>query len=538
MKDFSDNNSNNDNSNNEAANTPLTPDDARLTAMALGELEDAALMAEIEANPALKAEFERIRNMGAALGKAYSAESAQPAPVVGKGTKIVKFPLLRPSVYWPISGALAASIVVALMLPALRNGPTPDATKPSVGATPAVLSAQNNEPDAGASVVAVADASQIADAGNATVADAVVASNTKVEIADLDVAPPPDGNVAVQTPLAGTDVGTDIKDGAATVQVVNEQFLKDLGAGSSEELLSFVPDAEVGGTVGNVSHQAAAVASQTLPPPPAPRLAMSMPGLVARQTGSRNTVATSNSARTTREVQVASSTASEEDIVYLSPFEVTANQNIGYTATSTLAGTRLRTDTTDFGGAVRSSPVRQRANVDATQSALSQDASSVTMATRKTVKGKVRYVVREDTVDVCAGVGDAIEELWGDTNVPSREAYDSIIENVFASPKVEPLSTFSIDVDTASYTNVRRLLDNGQRVPAGAVRIEEMVNYFDYDYAPPTDKNAPFAAHIEATVAPWEPTHQIVRIGLKGFEIPWATRPASNLVFLVDVSGS
>jgi secreted protein with Ig-like and vWFA domain len=112
------------------------------------------------------------------------------------------------------------------------------------------------------------------------------------------------------------------------------------------------------------------------------------------------------------------------------------------------------------------------------------------------------------------------------------------VENSFASPLAEPLSTFSIDVDTASYANVRRMLNNGWLPPAGAVRIEEMLNYFSYNYAPPADKGAPFAAHIAAASAPWAPEHQIVRIALKGYEVPWEERPASNLVFLVDVSGS
>ena len=101
----------------------------------------------------------------------------------------------------------------------------------------------------------------------------------------------------------------------------------------------------------------------------------------------------------------------------------------------------------------------------------------------------------------------------------------------------QPLSTFSADVDTASYTNVRRFLTQGQRPPVDAVRIEELVNYFPYSYAPPTG-TAPFAVALEAASAPWAPEHRLVRIGLKGREVSDATRPAANLVFLLDVSGS
>jgi Ca-activated chloride channel family protein len=100
-----------------------------------------------------------------------------------------------------------------------------------------------------------------------------------------------------------------------------------------------------------------------------------------------------------------------------------------------------------------------------------------------------------------------------------------------------PLSTFSIDVDTASYANVRRFINTGSLPPKDAVRIEEMINYFTYHDAPPTD-NTPFAVHTEVAGCPWQPEHRLLRIGLKGREIDLEARPASNLVFLLDVSGS
>ncbi|MHC4490305.1 MAG: vWA domain-containing protein [Planctomycetota bacterium] len=119
----------------------------------------------------------------------------------------------------------------------------------------------------------------------------------------------------------------------------------------------------------------------------------------------------------------------------------------------------------------------------------------------------------------------------------NTEAYDRIDENPFLSAATNPLSTFSIDVDTASYSNVRRFLASGSLPPQDAVRIEELVNYFPYAYAPPTD-GRPFAIHVEATTCPWKTDHRLVRIGLKGREIEWGRRPPSNLVFLLDVSGS
>jgi Ca-activated chloride channel family protein len=117
------------------------------------------------------------------------------------------------------------------------------------------------------------------------------------------------------------------------------------------------------------------------------------------------------------------------------------------------------------------------------------------------------------------------------------EEYDSFIENTFESPKSAPLSTFSIDVDNASYSNVRRFINNGQKVPKDAVRVEEMVNYFKYTYPQPIRDN-PFSINTEFADCPWNVNSKIVRIGLQGKEIPTSELPASNLVFLIDVSGS
>ncbi|MFH5804478.1 von Willebrand factor type A domain-containing protein [Alienimonas sp. DA493] len=126
----------------------------------------------------------------------------------------------------------------------------------------------------------------------------------------------------------------------------------------------------------------------------------------------------------------------------------------------------------------------------------------------------------------------------------SREQYAPIPENRFLSARDTPLSTFAVDVDTASYANVRRFLKNGQLPPPGAVRIEELVNYFRYDYEPPPAEGdgdgepRPFAVHAEVAACPWAPDHRLVRIGLKGREMEADARPLCNLVFLLDVSGS
>jgi Ca-activated chloride channel family protein len=117
------------------------------------------------------------------------------------------------------------------------------------------------------------------------------------------------------------------------------------------------------------------------------------------------------------------------------------------------------------------------------------------------------------------------------------EDYAKIVENDFIAVADDPRSTFSIDVDTASYSNVRRMLVDGTLPPADAVRIEEMINYFDYDYDAPTG-DAPFSMTSEVASCPWSSDHRLVHIGLQGVTLDESAVPARNLVFLLDVSGS
>jgi len=138
--------------------------------------------------------------------------------------------------------------------------------------------------------------------------------------------------------------------------------------------------------------------------------------------------------------------------------------------------------------------------------------------------------------------GDAEKErsafLSRESTAPfNTEAYDHVADNPFVAVAQDPRSTFSVDVDTASYSIVRRFLNDGELPPRGAVRIEELINYFPYAYAPP-EEGRPFAVHMDVAGCPWKPGHRLVRIGLKGRELPRGERPPSNLVFLLDVSGS
>ncbi len=141
--------------------------------------------------------------------------------------------------------------------------------------------------------------------------------------------------------------------------------------------------------------------------------------------------------------------------------------------------------------------------------------------------------------DGAAPAAEASAAAPGEALLPesNTEAYDSIEESRFLTVQESPFSTFGIDVDTASYSNVRRFLTSGSLPPSGAVRIEELINYFPYKYTPP-DGAEPFAMNAEVAACPWRPEHRLVRVGLKGKEIAYGERPACQLVFLVDVSGS
>ncbi len=120
------------------------------------------------------------------------------------------------------------------------------------------------------------------------------------------------------------------------------------------------------------------------------------------------------------------------------------------------------------------------------------------------------------------------------------DQFEPIIENDFRRVSEEPLSTFSIDVDTASFSKSRQYLMQLHRLPpAGAIRIEEWINYFEYSYEPPAkDDKRPFATRVEMAQCPWNPAHRVVSVGIKGKELDAAALPASNLVFLIDTSGS
>lgn len=119
-----------------------------------------------------------------------------------------------------------------------------------------------------------------------------------------------------------------------------------------------------------------------------------------------------------------------------------------------------------------------------------------------------------------------------------RENYEHIAQNPVRLVSENPVSTFSIDVDTGAYSNMRRFLNGGSLPPQDAVRTEELINYFAYDYPVPRNDDVPFLVSTEATAAPWNEDKILLRVGIKGFEVPADQRPAANIFFLIDVSGS
>ena len=165
----------------------------------------------------------------------------------------------------------------------------------------------------------------------------------------------------------------------------------------------------------------------------------------------------------------------------------------------------------------------------------SSNASSAKRLGRSARQEKLNFEYSEE---IQLGADDFSEIELSKQAETNNEQYGAYYDTPFVSPLQAPLSTFAIDVDTASYSNVRRYLGRrNQLPPQDAVRVEEMINYFDYDYRFTGDKH-PFSVHLETASSPWKAGNRIVRIGLKAKELSANKRPPSNLIFLIDCSGS
>ncbi|HWA10365.1 MAG TPA: von Willebrand factor type A domain-containing protein [Opitutaceae bacterium] len=406
---------------------PLSPNDPRLTAYALGELEAperAAVEEALAANPALRAAVEEIRATAAQLETALAAE---PAPSVSAvivpqppRSRVVRFPVA----YYIIGGLAAAGFAVLVV----RYEP------------PARVVREEAQP-----------------------------SYTEIRL----------------------DQG---RESAAAVQDKETPLPPASAPAPAPVAVPAVAEAKAwsGGTGGFP-------AVDSLPP-----ATVSLSGAMPQ-------------ASSPSEQSRIRGLAPTNDTVTLSPFEVNASKDTGYYAQNTLSGTRLNTKIEDRSSSISVVTKQQLSDARAL------DIADVFTYQRNAAAAKSEMA----TVKVALPAPPT----------PNTETYGLRQDNQFVAVASEPLSTFSIDVDSAGYSNVRRFLQSGQLPPRDAVRLEELVNYFPYRYAPPSD-NQPFAATMEVAAAPWDPRHRLVRIGLKGREVASAARPAANLVFLLDVSGS
>lgn len=167
-----------------------------------------------------------------------------------------------------------------------------------------------------------------------------------------------------------------------------------------------------------------------------------------------------------------------------------------------------------------------------------QRAPDASAQTQATAMGRARG--QETSMSMAARPAPAFiaAEMAAPQPAEFRNRFEEFKENTVTSVAANPVSTFSIDVDTASYSFVRRTLNSGRLPPKDAVRVEELINYFDYNYSMPAQKNIPFASNVAVMDSPWKAGNKLVHIGIKGYQIPADDIPRSNLVFLLDVSGS
>ena len=173
-------------------------------------------------------------------------------------------------------------------------------------------------------------------------------------------------------------------------------------------------------------------------------------------------------------------------------------------------------------------PLPSIAPVPAPAERLSRDRVEEVVVTGARIGGKVRAEPRRV----------ATQPYQYPSQPLDTERYPNAQSNPIKRVADDPVSTFSVDVDTAAYSNVRRFLQDGQRPPSDAVRVEELVNYFDYGYARPEDRTTPFSSYVALAPSPWSGERQILHVGIQGFDVPRAEAPPLNLVFLIDTSGS
>ena len=485
----------------------LLSDDPKLTAYALGELEGeerAAVEAALDRDPALRAAVEETRAMSAQLEAALAMEA----------TEETKMPVAAP--------LARVAIIPGRDLSKLDGGPLNELLSPLT------------------TVIRFPQFYYVA-AGLAAACFAVLvalrtppprqAAPTQKIYTEIDLtAPSPKMALAVAPATAGAQ--------AADAKAVPEAAPADLMSRSQPTPPIIAPRADENlALLDQVKKEAAAkgAGGQTAPVPLFNgALAFGGPNPGALGAGTAGGLAGSAGGR--KVGAAAPFPAKDGNAVKLSAFEVSTSKEAGYAATATLSGSRLALN----------APAPATAAPTAAAAGMQWSAGFA-----GAVAGNEAQAPRYISTTVAP---EALERMPGfrvlSLQSGNTETYADVADNAFLGAAQNPLSTFAIDVDTAGYSNVRRFLEGGRLPPRDAVRVEELVNYFPYRYPAPVaphggETNAkadapapPFAASMEVADAPWAPTHRLVRIGLKGREVAIDARPAANLVFLLDVSGS
>ncbi len=524
----------------------FSPDDPKLTAYALGELpenERKEIERELQTSPELRAALDDIRQTTDLLKKEFSAEPAltfsaeEKEAVVNRSGDVSSPDLLlgatdrgrdvpspgnivplRSRVFWATAGigAIAASLLFFVMWqfqfsqkPArveLAQGTRSIAPRENLSSlnTPSdVLRSEKNEsitPTISEQESVLSSPPQIGPEPPVS-----LAANTKEnKPADVPEAPQPEPVLPPQTVALGTEApivlenSLDSKLGDLEKSVPQEVAAK---AGKETSITA--------GTTG----QSYGVSTLAGAPPAQPNAVSSLPRVLIAQNGTGG--------NTTRN-----------------------GSGVNYV-------TKSKKQFSDLGveEAISKTPrPGAKSEVYYAEASKAAPAKSSRQTLSRSLRGSVDlYAQKESEVQMGGGKieSDGSREWkknkndyrWYDRSAGETARYPKYVENAFESVLQNPLSTFSIDVDTASYANVRRFLTGGQLPPHDAVRVEELINYFSYNYPQPKG-DEPFSANIEIAGCPWDTQHRLVRVGLKGREMAENKRPPSNFVFLIDVSGS
>ncbi|HEX8296748.1 MAG TPA: von Willebrand factor type A domain-containing protein [Chthoniobacteraceae bacterium] len=556
----------------------MNPDDPKLTAYALDEL-DPTERAEIESllrdDPALAAELEATAMLAAQLRRELKAEPTAPltndqrAEVLAASSGGARDPRAAASdspgasVSAPLqTSEPARSARLANETPA-RSWSRPFALAASIAvlATVTYLAVQSTHaPQAPRSLADLGEADEKAPAQPSSAARQSSSAPLPDEAAkDLALPTPTEGiataaksnpvTVAVLPPLnkalsaAAPEGNSEVAERLlAQAKTPDDSGRPDLAFLHAEPTLALnrnnVAAGEMQMKIGGAIDQAAAAGRremQSQPPAKADQLA-GAPETAIPKSGARSLAGTSDDLGRDKLALAMPSEAPTSPAARAAESKQSSASDAAAPSSGELFGS-------NFAGVPASSqpasPVPQTADgpVPGRAKGIADGLSRSRMVAGRTAGGaKLEYYLADEEVDARRDRRWAEGELRK-SGAGNTEAYDAITDNVFLAVRENPLSTFSIDVDTASYSNVRRFLNQQKLPPKGAVRIEEMINYFDYDYPQP-EGDAPFSATMEVAACPWKPEHRLVRVGLKGREIARDRRPASNLVFLIDVSGS